>query len=56
VAPLATEFGLPADEPGFASNAERVRNRDAVVSAIDAPSPSPAAERCHAGRVGCAGG
>src|SRR6185436_10107064 len=23
---LATEFALPADEPGFASNAERVRN------------------------------
>jgi len=33
---LATEFGLPAGEPGFASNAERVRNRDAVVAAIDA--------------------
>jgi crotonobetainyl-CoA:carnitine CoA-transferase CaiB-like acyl-CoA transferase len=32
---LATEFGLPVDEPGFASNAQRVRNRDAVVAAID---------------------
>jgi len=33
---LAAEFGLPADQPGFASNAERVRNRDAVVAAVDA--------------------
>jgi crotonobetainyl-CoA:carnitine CoA-transferase CaiB-like acyl-CoA transferase len=33
---LASEFGLPIGEPGFASNAERVRNRDAVVAAIDA--------------------
>jgi crotonobetainyl-CoA:carnitine CoA-transferase CaiB-like acyl-CoA transferase len=32
---LATEFGLPADEKGFATNAERVRNRDAVVAAVD---------------------
>src|SRR5436189_145710 len=33
---LAAEFGLPADQAGFASNAERVRNRDAVVAAVDA--------------------
>ena len=33
---LAAEFGLPADEPGFATNAARVRNRDAVVAAVDA--------------------
>src|SRR3954471_12108467 len=33
---LATEFGLPVDQAGFASNAERVRNRDAVVAAVDA--------------------
>ena len=32
---LAGEFGLPADAPGFATNAERVRNRDAVVEAIN---------------------
>jgi crotonobetainyl-CoA:carnitine CoA-transferase CaiB-like acyl-CoA transferase len=32
---LAAEFGLPADEKGFATNAERVRNRDAVVAAVD---------------------
>jgi crotonobetainyl-CoA:carnitine CoA-transferase CaiB-like acyl-CoA transferase len=33
---LAAEFALPADAPGFASNAARVRNRDAVVAAVDA--------------------
>jgi crotonobetainyl-CoA:carnitine CoA-transferase CaiB-like acyl-CoA transferase len=32
---LAAEFGLPAQEVGFATNAERVRNRDAVVAAVD---------------------
>jgi crotonobetainyl-CoA:carnitine CoA-transferase CaiB-like acyl-CoA transferase len=32
---LAPAFGLPVDEPGFASNAERVRNRDAVNAAVD---------------------
>ena len=32
---LAAEFDLPADEQGFATNADRVRNRDAVVAAID---------------------
>jgi crotonobetainyl-CoA:carnitine CoA-transferase CaiB-like acyl-CoA transferase len=32
---LAPEFGLPVDVPGFATNAERVRNRDAVVAAVD---------------------
>ena len=33
---LAPAFGLPVDAPGFATNAERVRNRDAVVAAVDA--------------------
>jgi formyl-CoA transferase len=33
---LAPEFGLPLEEPGFATNAERVRNRDAVNAAVDA--------------------
>ena len=33
---LAAQFALPADAPGFATNAERVRNRDAVVAAVDA--------------------
>jgi crotonobetainyl-CoA:carnitine CoA-transferase CaiB-like acyl-CoA transferase len=33
---LAAPFGLPVDAPGFATNAERVRNRDAVVEAINA--------------------
>ena len=32
---LAPAFDLPVDEPGFASNAERVRNRDAVNAALD---------------------
>ncbi|MEO7980791.1 MAG: CoA transferase, partial [Sporichthyaceae bacterium] len=32
---LAAEFDLPADAAGFASNAERVRNRDAVVDAVN---------------------
>ena len=33
---LAPAFGLPVDAPGFATNAERVRNRDGVIAAIDA--------------------
>jgi crotonobetainyl-CoA:carnitine CoA-transferase CaiB-like acyl-CoA transferase len=33
---LAPAFGLPLDEPGFATNAERVRNREAVNAAVDA--------------------
>jgi crotonobetainyl-CoA:carnitine CoA-transferase CaiB-like acyl-CoA transferase len=32
---MAAEFELPADDTGFATNAERVRNRDAVVAAVD---------------------
>jgi len=32
---LAPAFDLPVDEPGFISNAERVRNREAVNAAID---------------------
>jgi crotonobetainyl-CoA:carnitine CoA-transferase CaiB-like acyl-CoA transferase len=32
---LAREFDLPAEAPGFASNAARVRNRDMVVAAVD---------------------
>ena len=32
---LAPAFDLPVDEPGFATNAERVRNRDAVNAAVD---------------------
>ncbi len=32
---LAAEFDLPADAAGFGSNAERVRNRDAVVDAVN---------------------
>ena len=32
---LAPAFGLPVDEPGFATNAERVRNREAVNAAVD---------------------
>jgi crotonobetainyl-CoA:carnitine CoA-transferase CaiB-like acyl-CoA transferase len=32
---LAPAFGLPVDQPGFATNAERVRNRDAVNAAVD---------------------
>jgi crotonobetainyl-CoA:carnitine CoA-transferase CaiB-like acyl-CoA transferase len=32
---LAPAFGLPVDAPGFATNAERVRNRDVVVAAVD---------------------
>ena len=32
---LAPAFGLPVDAPGFATNAERVRNRDAVHAAIE---------------------
>ena len=33
---LAPPFDLPMDEPGFATNAERVRNREAVNAAVDA--------------------
>jgi crotonobetainyl-CoA:carnitine CoA-transferase CaiB-like acyl-CoA transferase len=33
---LAPAFGLPVDAPGFATNAERVRNRDQVIDAINA--------------------
>jgi len=33
---LAPAFGLPLDAPGFASNAERVRNRDGVIDAVNA--------------------
>lgn len=33
---LAPAFGLPVDEPGFATNAERVRNREVVDAAVDA--------------------
>jgi crotonobetainyl-CoA:carnitine CoA-transferase CaiB-like acyl-CoA transferase len=33
---LAPAFGLPVDAPGFATNAERVGNRDAVVDAVNA--------------------
>ena len=33
---LAPAFGLPVDAPGFATNAERVGNRDAVVEAVNA--------------------
>jgi formyl-CoA transferase len=32
---LATEFALPVDEEGFATNAARVRNRAAVNAAVD---------------------
>jgi crotonobetainyl-CoA:carnitine CoA-transferase CaiB-like acyl-CoA transferase len=32
---FASAFDLPVEEPGFASNAERVRNRDGVVAAIE---------------------
>jgi crotonobetainyl-CoA:carnitine CoA-transferase CaiB-like acyl-CoA transferase len=42
---LAEEFGLPVDATGFATNAERVRNRDAVVDAVNtAFAPVPLAE------------
>ncbi len=33
---FAPAFGLPVDAPGFATNADRVRNRDAVIAAVDA--------------------
>jgi len=32
---LAPAFDLPVDGPGFATNAERVRNREAVIAAVD---------------------
>jgi formyl-CoA transferase len=42
---LATAYGMPVDEPGFATNAERVRNRDAVIAAVDAAfADAPLAE------------
>jgi crotonobetainyl-CoA:carnitine CoA-transferase CaiB-like acyl-CoA transferase len=42
---LAAEFELPVDAAGFATNAERVRNRDAVVDAVNAAfAPVPLAE------------
>ena len=33
---LATAFGLPVDAPGFATNADRVGNRDGVVDSVNA--------------------
>ena len=33
---LATAFDLPVDAPGFATNADRVGNRDAVIDAVNA--------------------
>ncbi|WP_283135200.1 CaiB/BaiF CoA transferase family protein [Rhizohabitans arisaemae] len=33
---FAKEFGLPVDEPGYATNDERVRNHEAVKAAVDA--------------------
>jgi crotonobetainyl-CoA:carnitine CoA-transferase CaiB-like acyl-CoA transferase len=33
---LAREYDLPVDAPGFATNAQRVGNREAVIAAIDA--------------------
>ena len=33
---LAPAFDLPVDAPGFSSNAERVRNRDSVIDAVNA--------------------
>ena len=42
---FAAEFDLPLDAPGFARNADRVGNRDAVHAAIDAAfAPHPLAE------------
>lgn len=32
---LATAFGLPVDSPGFATNAERVANREVVIAAVN---------------------
>ncbi len=32
---LAAEYDLPADAAGFATNADRVRNRDAVIAAVN---------------------
>jgi crotonobetainyl-CoA:carnitine CoA-transferase CaiB-like acyl-CoA transferase len=32
---FAPEFGLPLDEAGFATNADRVRNKAAVIAAVD---------------------
>ena len=57
---LAAEFDLPADDPRFATNADRVRNRDAVIAAVDAafadaPARRPAAAAGrdrHPGRRG----
>jgi crotonobetainyl-CoA:carnitine CoA-transferase CaiB-like acyl-CoA transferase len=33
---FAAGFGLPVDAPGFATNAERVGNREGVIAAVDA--------------------
>jgi crotonobetainyl-CoA:carnitine CoA-transferase CaiB-like acyl-CoA transferase len=42
---LAAEYDLPVDAEGFATNAQQVRNRDAVVAAVDAAfAPHPLAE------------
>ncbi len=41
---LAAEYDLPVDAQGFATNAQRVRNRDDVVAAVDAAfAPHPLA-------------
>jgi crotonobetainyl-CoA:carnitine CoA-transferase CaiB-like acyl-CoA transferase len=42
---LAAEYDLPVEASGFATNAQRVRNRDTVVAAVDAAfAPHPLAE------------
>jgi len=42
---LAGEYDLPVDAEGFGTNAQRVRNRDAVVAAVDAAfAPHPLTE------------
>ncbi|GAA5029795.1 CaiB/BaiF CoA transferase family protein [Actinopolymorpha pittospori] len=42
---FAAEFGLPLDEPGFASNADRVRAMERVIAAVEAAfAPWPVAE------------
>jgi len=42
---FAPAFGLPLDAPGFATNPDRVRNRDAVIAAVDdAFAPFPLAD------------
>lgn len=42
---LAPAFDLPLDAPGFATNAQRVRNREAVNAAVDAAFASHPLER-----------